>query len=118
MYGHSFALENEHDQAMAAYFSASKLMEGYIYLIVHNKPFKDSICFIAIYSIQIFLFRCHLPLMYIALEYMLTSNSRLAEKFFKEAGNIAPEDPFVIHELAIIAFHNHQLDIFIMILFK
>jgi len=28
-YGHSFALENEHDQAMAAYFKASQLMEGY-----------------------------------------------------------------------------------------
>lgn len=79
MYGHSFALENEHDQAMAAYFSASKLMEG-----------------------------CHLPLMYIALEYMLTNNSRLAEKFFREAGNIAPEDPFVLHEIGIIEFHNHQ----------
>lgn len=28
-YGHSFALENEHDQAMAAYFKASQLMKGY-----------------------------------------------------------------------------------------
>ena len=27
-YGHSFALENEHDQAMAAYFKASQLMKG------------------------------------------------------------------------------------------
>ena len=27
-YGHSFAIENEHDQAMAAYFKASKLMTG------------------------------------------------------------------------------------------
>jgi len=27
-YGHSFAAENEHDQAMAAYFTASQLMKG------------------------------------------------------------------------------------------
>lgn len=27
-YGHSFAAENEHDQAMAAYFKASQLMKG------------------------------------------------------------------------------------------
>lgn len=27
-YGHSFAVENEHDQAMAAYFKASQLMKG------------------------------------------------------------------------------------------
>lgn len=29
-YGHSFAVENEHDQAMAAYFKASQLMKGYV----------------------------------------------------------------------------------------
>lgn len=28
-YGHSFALESEHDQAMAAYFKACQLMKGY-----------------------------------------------------------------------------------------
>lgn len=27
-YGHSFAMENEHDQAMAAYFKACQLMKG------------------------------------------------------------------------------------------
>ena len=27
-YGHSFAADNEHDQAMAAYFKASQLMKG------------------------------------------------------------------------------------------
>lgn len=27
-YGHSFAIENEHDQAMAAYFKASQLLKG------------------------------------------------------------------------------------------
>ena len=28
-YGHSFAVESEHDQAMAAYFTAAQLMKGY-----------------------------------------------------------------------------------------
>ncbi|ESN99613.1 hypothetical protein HELRODRAFT_113698 [Helobdella robusta] len=79
MYGHSFGVENEHDQAMAAYFSASKLMEG-----------------------------CHLPLLYIGLEYGLTNNSKLADRFFTEAQKIAPEDPFVLHEIAVIAFQNQQ----------
>jgi len=27
-FGHSFAAENEHDQAMSAYFKASQLMKG------------------------------------------------------------------------------------------
>jgi len=29
-YGHSFAVESEHDQAMAAYFTAAQLMKGYM----------------------------------------------------------------------------------------
>lgn len=76
-YGHSFAIENEHDQAMAAYFKAAQLMKG-----------------------------CHLPLLYIGLECGLTNNIRLAEKFFKQAQSIAPNDPFVMHEMGVIAFQN------------
>uniref|UniRef100_W5M4B4 Cell division cycle 16 homolog (S. cerevisiae) n=1 Tax=Lepisosteus oculatus TaxID=7918 RepID=W5M4B4_LEPOC len=76
-FGHSFAVESEHDQAMAAYFTASKLMKG-----------------------------CHLPMLYIGLEYVLTNNSKLAEKFFSQALSIAPEDPFVMHEVGVVAFQN------------
>ncbi|XP_014681406.1 PREDICTED: cell division cycle protein 16 homolog [Priapulus caudatus] len=77
-YGHSFAVENEHDQAMAAYFKASQLMKG-----------------------------CHLPLLYIGLEYGLTNNAKLADRFFSQALAIAPSDPFVLHEMGVIAFQNH-----------
>ncbi|KAI5621223.1 cell division cycle protein 16-like [Silurus asotus] len=76
-YGHSFAVESEHDQAMAAYFTAAQLMKG-----------------------------CHLPMLYIGLEYGLTNNPKLAERFFSQALCIAPEDPFVIHEVAVVAFQN------------
>ncbi|KAG8037704.1 hypothetical protein G9C98_005915 [Cotesia typhae] len=76
-YGHSFAVENEHDQAMAAYFKASQLMKG-----------------------------CHLPLLYIGLECGLTNNLKLADKFFQQAQSIAPNDPFVIHETGVISFSN------------
>merc|ERR1719341_1576371 len=55
-YGHSFAVENEHDQAMAAYFKACQLMRG-----------------------------CHLPLLYIGLEYSLTNNQQYAEKYLRDA---------------------------------
>ncbi|XP_076655085.1 cell division cycle protein 16 isoform X2 [Halictus rubicundus] len=76
-YGHSFAVESEHDQAMAAYFKASQLMKG-----------------------------CHLPLLYIGLECGLTNNLKLADKFFQQAQGIAPNDPFVIHEMGVISFYN------------
>ena len=78
-YGHSFAQENEHDQATAAYFKAYQLMPG-----------------------------CHLPLLYIGVEYGLTNNIKLAERFFTEALQIAPEDPFVLHELGVTCFQNGE----------
>ncbi|PVD19099.1 hypothetical protein C0Q70_21658 [Pomacea canaliculata] len=78
-YGHSFAADNEHDQAMAAYFTASQIMKG-----------------------------CHLPVLYIGLEYGLTSNAKLAERFFSLAKSIAPDDPFVLHEMGVIAFQNQD----------
>lgn len=74
-YGHSFAKENEHDQAMAAYFKATQLMRG-----------------------------CHLPLLYIGVECGLTKNLEMAEKFFFQAMNIAPLDVFVLFELGVIKF--------------
>lgn len=52
--------------------------------------------------------RCHLPMLYIGLEYGLTNNSKLAERFFSQALSIAPEDPFVIHEVAVVAFQNGE----------
>ncbi|XP_055956001.1 cell division cycle protein 16 homolog [Patella vulgata] len=78
-YGHSFAAKSEHDQAMAAYFTASQIMRG-----------------------------CHLPALYIGLEYGLTNNAKLAEKFFNEALSIAPNDPFVLHEMGVIAFQSQN----------
>ncbi|XP_065211465.1 cell division cycle protein 16 homolog [Planococcus citri] len=80
-YGHSFAADNEHDQAMAAYFKASQLMKG-----------------------------CYLPLLYIGLECGLTSNTVLANRYFQEARLLAPKDPFVMHEMGVIAYQNHRFD--------
>ncbi|XP_077483717.1 cell division cycle protein 16 [Amblyomma americanum] len=79
MFGHSFAVESEHDQAMAAYFKALQLIKG-----------------------------CHLPFLYIGLEYGLTNNTKLAERFFSQALAIAPNDPFVLHEMGVVAFQNQE----------
>lgn len=76
-YGHSFAKEKEHDQAMAAYFKAAQLMQG-----------------------------CHLPLLYIGVECGLTKNYEMAEKFFYQAMALAPLDVFVLHELGVIKYES------------
>ncbi|EDW14634.1 cell division cycle protein 16 homolog [Drosophila mojavensis] len=80
-YGHSFANENEHEQAMAAYFKATQLMRG-----------------------------CHLPLLYIGVECGLTKNLELAEKFFLQAMTIAPMDVYVLHELGVIKYEYEYFD--------
>lgn len=61
---------------------------------------KHALCFM--------FFRCHLPMLYIGLEYGLTNNSKLAERFFSQALSIAPEDPFVMHEVGVVAFQNGE----------
>lgn len=78
-YGHSFAEENEHDQAMAAYLSAAKLMKG-----------------------------CHFPLLYVGAECGLINNLKLAERFLTQAQSIAPNDPFIFHEMGTIAYQNED----------
>lgn len=47
-------------------------------------------------------------MLYIGLEYGLTNNTKLAERFFTQAQSIAPDDPFVLHEMGVIAFQNAE----------
>lgn len=82
VFGHSFAVEKEHDQAMAAYFKAFHLMKG-----------------------------CHLPLLYIGVEYGRSDNCKLAEKFLTQAKNVAPQDPFVLHEFGVIHYRNKNFSL-------
>lgn len=79
VYGHSFAVEREHDQAMAAYFRAYHLMRG-----------------------------CHLPLLFIGVEYGRANDCKLAEKFLSQARSVAPEDPFVLHEYGVVHYRNRD----------
>ena len=60
------------------------------------------------YAFSFIFSRCHLPVLYIGLEYGLTNNSKLAERFFTQALTVAPEDPFVLHEMGVIAFQNQE----------
>ena len=66
---------------MAAYFKASQLMAG-----------------------------CHLPQLYIGLEYSLTNNTHLDEKFFSQALEVAPNDPFVLYTLGVTAFSSGRYE--------
>ena len=45
-------------------------------------------------------------MLYVGLEHGLMSNVRLANSFFNQAQSLAPDDPFVLHELGAVAYQN------------
>ena len=47
-------------------------------------------------------------MLYVGLEHGLMNNARLANSFFTQAHSLAPDDPFVLHELATVAYHNEE----------
>ncbi|CAI0552314.1 unnamed protein product, partial [Linum tenue] len=70
-YGNAYAAKNEGDHAMSAYRTAARLFPG-----------------------------CHLPTLYIGMEYMRTHSYKLAE----QAKEICPSDPLVYNELGVVAY--------------
>ncbi|KAK9286485.1 hypothetical protein L1049_014883 [Liquidambar formosana] len=78
-FGNAYAAQEEGDQAMSAYRTAARLFPG-----------------------------CHLPTLYIGMEYMRTHSFKLAEQFFMQAKSICPSDPLVYNELGVVAYHMKE----------
>ncbi|KAK2638745.1 hypothetical protein Ddye_026540 [Dipteronia dyeriana] len=78
-FGNAYAAQEEGDQAMLAYRTAARLFPG-----------------------------CHLPTLYIGMEYMRTHSFKLAEQFFMQAKTICPSDPLVYNELGVVAYHMKE----------
>ena len=69
-FGHAFAAQDESDQAMAAYRTASRLFPG-----------------------------SHIPWLGIGMEYLRTNHLHLALQYIRQAQEICPAEPLVLHEL-------------------
>ncbi|XP_020518107.1 anaphase-promoting complex subunit 6 isoform X2 [Amborella trichopoda] len=74
-FGNAYSVREEGDQAMASFRTAARLFPG-----------------------------CHLPMLYIGMEYMRTHNFKLAE----QAEAICPVDPLVYNELGVVAYHTKE----------
>ncbi|KAG8464771.1 hypothetical protein KFE25_010139 [Diacronema lutheri] len=74
-FAHAFAAQEESDQAMAAYRSATRLFAG--------SP---------------------LPWLGIGMEYLRTNHLPLAEQYLRQAHTLAPDHPLVKHELGVVHF--------------
>lgn len=90
-FGNAFAAQDESEQAMAAYRSASRLFQG-----------------------------SHVPLMFIGMEYLRTNNLPLAKHFLRGAQRLCPSDPMVSNELGVVELrqgnYNEAEEIFLEVL--
>ena len=78
-FGNACAVREKGDQDMSAYRTAACLFLG-----------------------------CHLPTLYIGMEYMRTHNSKPAEQFIMQEKEICPSDPLVYNELRVVAYHMNE----------
>jgi hypothetical protein len=60
---------------------------------------------------------CHLPLLYIGMEYVATNNVAMAQQHFTQAHSIAACDPAVLHELGVVAFRTERYEAVAALLF-
>ncbi|CAI7841353.1 unnamed protein product [Closterium sp. NIES-53] len=76
-FGHTYAAQEETDQAMVAYRTAVRLFTGF-----------------------------HVPLVCIGMEYARSNNLSLSLHFLDEARRLCPSDPLVHNELGVIAYRS------------
>ncbi|RLN19744.1 anaphase-promoting complex subunit 6 [Panicum miliaceum] len=77
--GIAYAAQEEGDQAMAAFRTAARLFPG-----------------------------CHLPTLYMGMQYVRMHNFKLAEQFFTQAKSICPSDPLIHNELGVVAYNMKE----------
>ncbi|RXW20367.1 hypothetical protein EST38_g5476 [Candolleomyces aberdarensis] len=76
-FGHTFAMEAEHDHAVTAYSTCARIFVG-----------------------------SHLPLLFIGMEQIMLSNFRLADEALHAAAALCENDPLLCNERGVMAF-NH-----------
>ncbi|KAH9928739.1 uncharacterized protein B0H18DRAFT_1000409 [Fomitopsis serialis] len=78
-FAHTFAHEGEHDHAITAYSTCTRLFTG-----------------------------SHLPLMFVGMEHISLSNLQMADESFTAANLICDADPLLANERGVLAFHRGE----------
>ncbi|KAI9248051.1 hypothetical protein BDA99DRAFT_525630 [Phascolomyces articulosus] len=78
-YGHTFAAEKDHDPAISAYITCSKLIPG-----------------------------SHLPYMYIGVQYMEQNMLDAGYEYLKRSAGKCNSDPFLLNEIAVYHYQTKQ----------
>lgn len=79
-FGHSFAAEGEHDQAISAYSTGARLFQG-----------------------------SHLPQVFLAMQNIELGNLALAREYCNTAYGLCHNDPLVLNEMGVIAYSMVEL---------
>lgn len=93
-FGHTFAIEGEHDHAITAYSTSARLFQGYAYLILLDLAERFH--------------RSHLPLLYVGMEHLCLSNLNYASEALGAAYRMCESDPLLINELGVMAYHRRE----------
>ncbi|CAO3571075.1 unnamed protein product [Mortierella alpina] len=88
-FGHSFALEGEHDQAISAYATSSKLFQG-----------------------------SHLGSLYLGMQHLQQNNVPLAQKYLMSCLVICDSDPLLLNEIGVMYYNLGQYDDAVQYLLK
>lgn len=79
-FAHTFALEGEHEQAISAYATLSRLFPG-----------------------------SHLPNLFLGMQYLQMNNLSLASEYLNYSYSICPSDPLLLNEIGVINYHKSDL---------
>lgn len=96
-FGHTFALEGEHDHAVTAYSTCARMFTGYVVNIVDftNSNQRGSLS-------------SHLPLMFVGMEHIMLSNYALADEALEAAYTMCDGDPLLMNERAVMAYNHGE----------
>ncbi|KAH3675942.1 hypothetical protein WICMUC_002238 [Wickerhamomyces mucosus] len=79
-FAHTFAAEGEHEQAIAAYSTASRFFPG-----------------------------THLPNLFLGMQYLQMGNLTLASEYLLSSYSICSVDPLLLNEMGVIYYHKNEL---------
>ncbi|KXN88482.1 Anaphase-promoting complex subunit cut9 [Leucoagaricus sp. SymC.cos] len=80
-FGHTFALEGEHDHAVTAYSTCARMFTG-----------------------------SHLPLMFVGMEHIMLSNYALADEALNAAYTMCNGDPLLMNERGVMAYNHGEYE--------
>lgn len=80
-FAHTYAIEGEQDQALAAYSTAARFFPG-----------------------------SHLPYLFLGMQYMTSNTLSLAEEYFNLSYDICPTDPLLLNEMGCLYYKKEEFD--------